>query len=176
MFQEKLSYLRQAIVALSEKKNRNIRLPNEAATIEILRQKLKELKMNGKSNIKFQRKVTSERLVGSFLSGIVDAEGSMGFRKCGNRHQPYFTVGMREEAIIDLFQEFFGFGSKYYRPAQKLYQFETGKKENVFWLANCFLEKYTIKLSKNRKRLQKLQRTLNDYTPRTERGNSSVMI
>lgn len=169
MIQEKLLYLRQAMNILLQKKNCNVRLPDEITMIEALRQKLKELKKNGKAGSNFPKKIISRSLTGHFLSGIVDAEGSMGFRKCGKYYQPYFTVAMREEAIIDLFQEFFGFGSKYYRPAQKLYQFETGRREYVSKLAECFLHTYPIMLSRNQKRLQKLQRILNDYTPRTER-------
>ena len=169
MIQEKLLYLRQAIDILLQKKNCNVRLPDEVTMIEALRQKLKELKKNGKAGSKFPKKIISRTMTGYFLSGIVDAEGSMGFRKCGKYYQPYFTVAMREEEIINLFQEFFGFGSKYYRPAQKLYQFETGRREYVSQLAECFLHNYPVMLSKNRKRLQKLQRILNDYTPRAVR-------
>ena len=165
MINEKLFILREAMSVLLEKKRRNKRLSNEEITIEALRQKLKTIKKEGKSTMHFPRKRQSRKKIGYFLAGIVDAEGSMGWRHCGRYLQPYFCVAMRDEAIISLFQEYFGFGSKYYRPASKLHQFETGKRENVLQLSNFFLDQCSVQLPKNRKRMEELQRLLNDYTP-----------
>lgn len=167
MIKEKLLLLRKAITVLDRKKNRNKRFPKEAVMIERLRQKLKQLKIKGKASRHFRKIRASRKETGNFLAGIVDAEGSMGFRRSVDRLQPYFCVAMREESIIDLFRKYFGFGSKYYRPASKLYQFETGKKENVLHLSNFFLFEYPVHLPKNRERMQKIQWILNDYTPRS---------
>lgn len=138
--------------------------------IEKLRDRLKEIKRTAKATKHFTCKKHNRKQIGYFLAGIVDAEGSMGWRKSGDRLQPYFCVLMREEAIIDLFLKYFGFGHKYYRPAEKLYHFETGKQVDVLSLANFFLENCPVKLAKNKRRLEDLQRLLNDYTPRSSAG------
>lgn len=166
MIKEKIVILKQAIRILLKKNHRNKRLNHEEAKIEALRGKLRFLKKKGKANIHFSKIRMSRKKIGYFMAGIVDGEGSMGFRRTGTRFQPYFCVAMREEKIINLFQNQFGFGSIYYREPQKLYQFETGKRENVLKLCNFFLSEYPVKLAKNRKRMQKIQRILNDYTPR----------
>lgn len=166
LIREKLLILRKAVLILSKKKNRNKRLKREVFEIEKLRHRLKEIKKTAKANKSFFNLRSNQNKIGYFLAGIVDAEGSMGWRKSDNRLQPYFCVLMREEAIIDLFQKYFGFGNKYYRPAEKLYHFETAKKKNVWQLANFFLKKCPVRLVKNKQRLENLQRLLNDYTPR----------
>lgn len=165
---EKLQILRQAVSILSKKKNRNKRLKDEALEIEKLRDRLKEIKKSAKSSKSFPNVKSNRNKIGYFLAGIVDAEGSMGWRKSGNRLQPYFCVLMREEAIINLFQKYFDFGQKYYRPEEKLFHFETAKRENVLRLANFFSEECPVRLIKNKQRLDNLQRILNDYTPRSD--------
>lgn len=165
MIQEKLALLRGALSILAEKQGRNKRLANEEARLEEVRQRLRVLKKRGSASMCFLRRYAAEKQIGYFLAGITDAEGSMGFRRCGKRLQPYFCVGMREEAIVKLFQEYFGFGSIYYRPASKLYQYETGKRENVLLLSDFFLCSCPVRLRKNQDRLRKIKRILNDYTP-----------
>lgn len=165
MIREKLRLLKQAVNLLSKKKGRNKRLYGEEVKIEKLRQRLKEIKKEGKAGKHFSKRRVSNEKTGYFLAGIVDAEGSMGFRRCGERLQPYFCLAMRDEAIINLFQEYFGFGPKYYRPASKLYQFETGKKANVLRLCQFFLLESPVFLLKNQERMQKIIWILNDYTP-----------
>ena len=154
LIREKLTILAKGISILEKRKDRS--------QIEKLRKRLKEIKRTAKPSKKFSQLKLNRKKIGYFLAGIVDAEGSMGWRKSGNRLQPYFCVLMREEAIINLFQKYFGFGQKYYRPAEKLFHFETGKKENVLRLANFFLNKCPVRLSKNISRLENLQRILND--------------
>lgn len=154
LFKEKLNILKKALEILSVKNYK-------VQEIEKLRQRLKEIKVTARV-VKHFPVIFETKNVGYFLSGIVDAEGSMGWRKSGNRQQPYFCVLMREEAIIDLFIKQFGFGHKYYRPNEKLYHFETGKKGDVAKLADYFLNKFPVKLVKNRQRLENLQRLLND--------------
>jgi hypothetical protein len=168
LIREKIFLLHKAISILSKKKNRNKRLKGEEEKIEKLRERFKEIKRTARANKHFSNIRSSRRKIGYFLAGIVDAEGSMGLKKSGNRQQPYFCVLMREEAIIDLFQKYFGFGQKYYRPAEKLFHFETAKRENVRRLCKFFLEKYPVKISRNQERFKKLQWFLNDYTPRSQ--------
>lgn len=167
LIREKIFLFHKAISILSKKKNRNKRFKGEEEKIEKLRKRFKEIKRTAKASKHFSNIKLSRKKIGYFLAGIVDAEGSMGLKKSGNRQQPYFCVLMREEAIIDLFQKYFGFGQKYYRPAEKLFHFETAKRENVNKLCEFFLKECPVKLSKNRERLEKLQWFLNDYTPRS---------
>lgn len=162
IIKEKLLIIKKAITILGKKNNRNKRINNEEIKIELLRKQLKDLKINGNSDKKYSDLQTSRKQLGYFLAGITDAEGSMGFRKTGKRQQPYFCVAMKDEAIIDLFKRYFEFGSKYYRPAQKLYQYETGKKENVEKLCQFFLYECPVQIQRNRKRMQYIQWILND--------------
>ncbi len=167
LFKEKLNILKKALELLSVK---NYKIEE----VEKLRQRLKDIKITAKA-VKHFPVIFDVRSVGYFLSGIVDAEGSMGWRRSGNRQQPYFCVLMREEAIIDLFIKQFGFGHKYYRPKEKLYHFETGKREDVAKLADYFLNKFPVKLAKNRQRLENLQRILNDYMPSPAFGGEDIV-
>lgn len=167
LIREKIFLLRESISILSEKKSRNKRLKGEEEKIEKIRARFKEIKRTAKTNKLFPNMKFDKNKIGYFLAGIVDAEGSMGLKKSRSRQQPFFCIGMREEAIIDLFQKYFGFGQKYYRPAEKLFCFETGKRESVRQLSEFFLKKYPVRISRNRERLEKLQWILNDYTPRS---------
>ena len=161
---EKIEILKSAILTLSEKQGKGIRLVGEISKIEKLRGRLKEIKESAKAEKHLPDVRASQKGIGSYLAGIVDAEGSMGLRKCGKRSQPYFCVLMREEAIIDLFLKYFGFGNKYYRPKEKLFHFETAKTANVLRLCEFFLDNCPVRLDKNIQRLRNLQRILNDYT------------
>jgi len=167
LIREKIFLLRKSISILSKKKNRNKRFKNEEEKIEKIRERFREVKRTAKANKHFSNRRSNKRKIGYFLAGIVDAEGSMGLKKSRNRQQPYFCVLMREEAIIDLFQKYFGFGQKYYRLKEKLFHFETTKRKNVKLLCEFFLKEYPVKISKNKERLKKLQWFLNDYTPRS---------
>lgn len=161
---EKLLLLKKAIAILSKKGNSNRRFLKEEEKIEKLRDKLRKIKITAKVSKSFPLKRANREKMGFFLAGIVDAEGSMGVRKCGKRLQPYFCVLMREGKIIKLLKKFFGFGNLYYRPAEKLFHFETAKRENILKLCDTFLRKYPLKLLKNRNKLENLQRSLNDHT------------
>lgn len=171
IIQEKILILKEAISILDRKKGCNKRMKDEVERIEKLRLKLRGIKRNTGSVRDFGIMISNRKRLGYFLSGIVDAEGSMGFRKSKNRLQPYFCILMKEEAVIDLFLTFFGFGNKYFRKSENLYHFETAKKENVLVLSRVFLEKYPIRLYKNKRRLKKIRRILNDYTPNSRQKN-----
>ncbi len=164
LIREKILLLKQAIAILSKKQNSNKRLNKEVIRIEKLRSRLKEIKKDAKPRKNFLNVPANHKEIGYFLAGIVDAEGSMGWRKSGDRLQPYFCVLMREEAIINLLQKYFDCGHIYYRPAEKLFHFETGKRENVFELCSFFLHKSPVRLTKNIVRMRDIQRILNDYT------------
>lgn len=175
LIQEKLHLMHTAMTILSQKKGRNTRLQGEEKKIERIRMLLKKLKKTGQAkNVPILQKATRSE-IGYFLAGVVDAEGSMGLRKCGTYMQPYFSVAMKEKAVIDLFKRFFQIGHVYYRPASNLFHFETGKRADVALLCETFLRIYPVKLQKNIDRLIKLQRTLNDYTP-NPRHHVGVMI
>jgi hypothetical protein len=165
LIQEKLTLMKSAMTILSQKEGRNTRLQEEEKKIERIRMKLKNLKKTGYAKHVPISKSITQKEIGYFLAGVVDAEGSMGLRKCGTYFQPYFSVAMKEKAVIDLFKRFFKIGHIYYRPASNLFHYETGKKADISFLCDTFLRKYPVKIQKNTNRLIKLQRTLNDYTP-----------
>jgi hypothetical protein len=172
LIREKLALIKKAVAILLKKGNRNKRFSGEIESIEHIRQRLRVIKKTAQAKVNLSVMRSNRAQKGFFLSGVVDAEGSMGFRKCGKRMQPYFSVAMKDKAIIDLLYAFVGIGNIYYRPPTKLFHFETAKRENIRKLCHMFLYEFPVQLSKNRKRLESIYRILNDYTrdPRQKVG------
>lgn len=162
LIHEKLDLLIRAVEILSLKEGKNKRQVGEEEKVESIRVRLREIKKTAQAKSYIHTREMNRDEIGFFLSGLVDAEGSMGMRRCGARFQPFFSVAMREKAVIDLFREYIGFGNIYYRPVSKLYHFETGKREYVKRLCSYFLQTYPVRLKKNQDRLLQLQRILND--------------
>lgn len=123
------------------------------------------IKSAAKPEEKFKEERVGGKATGYFLSGVIDAEGSVGLRRNYNYCQPYFAVLMKDEKVMKLFRKFLGFGHIYYHPNSKLYHFETGKRDDVARICRTFLYRYPVKLAKMKQRMQKVSRILNDYTP-----------
>src|SRR4030042_5693187 len=87
-------------------------------------------------------------------------------KQSGKRKQPFITIAMRERKIIELFQSYLKRGHIHFRPRDKIYHFEIGARLDVLRTLELFLKVYPSKLKKMRSRIVKLQRVLNDYTPR----------
>lgn len=133
--------------------------------IEQCRKDLKDLKLNG-----LDQEIPDDQFetgsIGYFLAGIIDAEGSCGLKKSGQRQQPFFAVAMKDRKIIYLLKDFLGCGNIHVRSDDGLYHWETNRRLEVLKLIKIFTDTYPSKLKKMRERMQNLTRILNDYTPR----------
>ena len=139
---------------------------NRFDVMEKCRKDLKDLKLNG-----FVSKAKSihfkKNSIGFFLAGIMDAEGSCGFKKSGKRDEPFLAVAMKDKRIIELFQEFFSSGHIHKRSDDGLFHWEVNKTTDVLKIIKIFTHIYPSKLLKMRERITNVERILNDYTPKS---------
>ncbi|MBI4038328.1 LAGLIDADG family homing endonuclease, partial [Candidatus Daviesbacteria bacterium] len=145
----------------------NSRVLDREKVIEKCREDLKDLKLNGfAEEIKDVNNFTDDK-IGFFLAGIIDAEGSCGFKKSGLRLQPFFAVAMKDRKIIELIQDFLNCGNIHVRINDGLYHWETSKISDVLKVVEIFTIQYPCKLIKMKDRMENIRRMLNDYTPRS---------
>ena len=64
--------------------------------LEECREKLKTIKQSGLAKKSFMTQPRSNSDIGYFLSGIFDAEGSVGMKRSGKRMQPFAAVAMKD--------------------------------------------------------------------------------
>lgn len=144
----------------------NSKVTDREKVIEKCREDLKDLKLNGFDEEMIEINHFKDDGIGFFLSGIIDAEGSCGFKKSGLRLQPFFAVAMKDRKIIELIQDFLNCGNIHIRINDGLYHWETSKISDVLKVIKIFTSKYPSRLKKMKERMQNVRRTLNDYTPR----------
>jgi len=135
--------------------------------MDLLRHALRQLKVSGIVETTYDlEKSVSNHALGYFLSGIIDGEGSFGI-KAGNssRGEPYFFIAMKDKKIVELFSSFIHYGTVRYRK-DGVYHCEINKRDVLKNVCALFLERYPLRHARQRERLQKLQRILNDHTPR----------
>lgn len=136
------------------------------SVVEECRKDLKNLKQSGLVKDLTISKLFNDLEIGFFLAGIIDAEGSCGFKKSGERLQPYFAVAMKDLRIIQLIKDFLDCGNIHKRSDDGLYHWETNKRSDVLRVTDIFTTKYPSKLKKMKDRMEYLRRILNDYMPR----------
>lgn len=163
----KLEILREAHAYLSQKVDRKRRSPAENAVIEGYRTTLREIKTKGLSVREFERPIVSDEAIGYFLAGIIDAEGSIGLKRRGNTYQPFFALAMKDRKIVELLQEFLGYGHVRYR-SDGVYHYETASFGTVLETAELFTEIYPSKQARMSMRMERLKRILNDHTRGTK--------
>lgn len=160
----KIDIIKKAISILeSERKYR--RSEETQKQLEECREKLKIIKRSGLAEKEFSILIRPSKDIGYFLSGVFDAEGSIGMKKSGNRLQPFAAIAMKDKNIIKLFHSFLGFGNIRFRPRENVYHWESGSNSGVRQVIKVFREKYPGKLLKMKQRMDKVRRILNDYTP-----------
>lgn len=154
----------------------NSKIQNRLQVIEKCRKNLKDLKVNGLAEDLPDLNHFKNDEIGFFLAGIIDAEGSCGFKKSGLRLQPFFAVAMKDRKIIELIRDFLACGNIHIRSNDGLYHWETNKKSDVLKVIGIFMTKYPSRLKKMKDRMEHVRRILNDYTPRplNFRGNDIV--
>ena len=162
----RLFLLEKACSILDQKQGSTKRLKNEIWQIEQIRSRLREIKTLGNDAITNYSplKNPSRRAIGFFLSGVFDADGSIGLRKRGKTYQPFLAVAMKDKEIPLLFQKYLNFGYIYRRSKSNMYHFETGKRTNVYEALKTFMFQFPSRQSSKKRKLEKLFRILNDYT------------
>lgn len=163
----RLLLLKKALKVLESRKSgkRSLKQQNQ---LEEIRKSLREIKLTAVPSFIFLQKLFDQGSIGYFLSGVLDAEGSVGMKQNGSeKKQPFIAVAMRDRKIIELFLSYLNCGHIHFRPKDKMYHFEIGARDEVLETLQLFSEVYPSKLLKMRSRMASLRQVLNDYTPRS---------
>ncbi len=128
-----------------------------------IRQKLRGIKESGVALESYVQERADRNALGHFLAGVLDGEGSFGFKKSGDRQQPFLAVAMKDRKIIELFREFLQHGTVRKRK-DGVYHYEINHSKVLQKVCPLFLTQYPLRHARQRERMQTLQRLLNDYT------------
>ncbi len=159
--QQKLELIENSLPAIGK----NSKVQDRFNVIERCRKELKDLKLCITVKESMEACYFSEDEIGFFIVGVIDAEGSFGLKKSGQRLEPFFAIAMKDQKIIELIQKFLICGNIHKRSDDGLYHFETNRRLDILRLINLFTNKYPSRLKKMRERMGNLKRILNDYTP-----------
>lgn len=160
----KLNLIDQSIKILKVDKSYR-RTKFKTQKLEKIRERFKKIKKTAVPISIYKQAIFDKDAIGYFLSGVFDAEGSLGLKKSGRYYQPFFAVAMRDKKIIKLFKDFLKLGNIHKRPKEKILHYEIGSRKEVLSTLNVFLNDYPFKLVKTNKKAINLRRILNDYTP-----------
>ena len=161
----RITLLKQALQYLTSH-GRTSDHAEKTKVMDSMRRTLREIKIKRIVEQSYEIGSVSKHAIGHFLSGVIDGEGSFGI-KAGNssRGEPYFFIAMKDKKIVELFSSFIGYGNVRYRK-DGVYHCEVNKRDVLKNMCSLFLEQYPLRHARQRERLQKLQRILNDHTPR----------
>lgn len=134
--------------------------------MEELRKKLRDLKNTGAVDQFFDPTPSDSESLGYFFSGIVDGEGSFGWKSNGLSKEPFFAVAMKDRKIIELLKEFVGHGNVRFRK-DGVYHLEINSRSILKNICDLFINQFPLRHKKQRERLCALQQLLNDHTPRS---------
>lgn len=160
---KKLELLKRAVMVLEKSKNCLRRSLTQKAKIEKYRLLFKRVKQGRAAIESFKNCSIDDRARGYFLSGVIDAEGSIGFKKSGKRRQPYLALAMKDEAIVKLLKDFLKDGNVRKR-RDGVYHYETNAIKTLRKVVNLFGNRYPSRLKKTKRRMEVLSRILNDCT------------
>ena len=158
----RIALLREALAYLET--HRGLR-GHQAKTdvMEVIRKKLRTIKESGAALSEYAQENVGRDATGHFLAGVLDGEGSFGFKKSGNRRQPFFLIAMKDRKIIELFRDFLQHGNVR-RRKDGLYHYEINHSTVLQKVCSLFITHYPLRHSRQRERMTTLQRLLNDYT------------
>ena len=163
LFQSRLLLLERAIYLLEAEKGYR-RSEVLRRKLESIRSQLSKIKKTAIPISEFPLNKFDRESQGYFLSGVFDADGSVGFKSNGSRKQPFFAIAMKDQKIVELFKNYFKLGNIHMRPKEKMIHFEVGAQSEVRNILQKFFNKYPPKLRKMRQRVDNTLRILNDYT------------
>lgn len=163
LFQSRLALIIKAVEILEA--NKSYRRSNQTKLqLEKIRTRFSQIKKTAVPTNKFPQEIFDKNTIGYFLSGVFDAEGSLGIKSNGSRGQPFVAVAMKDSRIVELFRDFLNVGHIHARPKENMSHFEIGAKNEVLYVLQSFFKNYPSKLLKVRRKVEKLRRILNDYT------------
>ena len=158
--------LKNALVYLADHKTSKFQ-KEKTAEMEKLRAKLRELKENGIVDQEFDLLTIHKDSLGYFLAGVIDGEGSFGFKSSGLYKQPFFAIAMKDRKIIELLQKFIGYGNVRLRK-DGVYHLEINGRNILKNICEMFLNQYPLRQTRQRKRCMFVfQQLLNDHTPKS---------
>src|SRR3989338_1773185 len=128
-----------------------------------IRMKLRVIKETGIASKSYRRLHARKDIIGYFLAGVLDGDGSFGFKKSGDRQQPFLAIAMKDQKIIELLRDFIQYGN-ILRRGDGMYHYEINHQKVLQVACSLFLTKYPLCHKRQRERLQQVQRILNDYT------------
>ncbi|OHA28785.1 MAG: hypothetical protein A3F51_02270 [Candidatus Taylorbacteria bacterium RIFCSPHIGHO2_12_FULL_45_16] len=134
--------------------------------IEELRRKLREVKTRGIVDQQFDLLPLDQDSLGYFIAGVIDGEGSFGYKSSGLVQEPFFMIAMKDKKIIELINKFVNYGNVRLRK-DGVYHLEINSRIILKKVCKMFLNQYPLHHERQRKRLMLLQQLLNDYTPRS---------
>lgn len=134
--------------------------------IETVRNKLRELKVNGTVGQLYDLLSLDNEALGHFFAGVIDGEGSFGSKSAGTRQEPFFAIAMKDKKIIESLSEFIGYGNVRLRK-DGVYHLEINNRAVLKKVCEMFTHHYPLRHRRQIKRLQILQQLLNDYTLRS---------
>lgn len=169
----KLTLISQAIDRLEAREGYR-RSRSEQKQLEEIRKAFIQVKKTAVPISNFSQQIFVQDVIGYFLCGVLDAEGSVGIKKSGSYHQSFFAVAMKDRKIVELFKDFLKLGNIHFRPKEKIYHFEIGARKEVLVALRVFLETYPSKLMKVRRKMRDLRLFLNDYTPGLQLDNLRI--
>lgn len=142
---------------------------HEAKTVEMerIQHALRQLKTDGIVETTFPIESAHADAAGHFLAGVLDGEGSFGVKRCGTRKEPFIMMAMKDRKIVELLREFIQCGNIRWRK-DGVYHLEVNQRSALKRLCEIFLNQYPLRHSKQRQRMEELQRILNDHTPRSD--------
>ena len=140
--------------------------------MDSIRKKLRRIKESGTAFKAYAQEPSGRDAIGYFLAGGLDGEGPFGFKKSGNRQQPFLAVAMKDRKVIELFRKFLKYGNVRLRN-DGMYHYEINHPKVLQKICLLFLTRYPLQHARQRKRMMTLQRLLNDYTRNTAKA---VMI
>lgn len=158
----RVALLREAVAYLKEHRGSS-KHQKKIEVMDGIRKKLRAVKETDTVAKSCKQEPVSQDAVGHFLAGILDGEGSFGFKKSGNRQQPFLAVAMKDRKIIELCREFLRHGNVRHRK-DGVYHYEINHSKMLQRVCKMFLTRYPLRHARQRERMQTLQRILNDYT------------
>lgn len=155
--------LREVVKFLMQRVRNKVYTSEEIKRVETYRAALRRIKQTGNSIRAFERLAVSADALGHFLAGVVDAEGSVSLKRRASTYQPFIALAMKDRQIVELLQDFLGFGNVR-RRLDGMYHYEAGCLQDVLAAVRLFTSVYPCQQQRTRARLDKLERILNDYT------------
>ena len=158
----RIALLREAFAYLEEHRGASEH-QKKIEVMDGIRKKLRAIKEIGAVDRSYAQESVTRNAVGYFLAGILDGEGSFGFKTSGTYQEPFFVVAMKDRKIVELCRDFLQYGNVRKRK-DGAYHYEINRKQILQNVCKMFLTQYPLRHAQQRERLQIVQRLLNDYT------------